>query len=368
MNLPLARSKDFKGEFGGHGVDLYTLQSPGGLTAQVTNYGARIVNLFVPDRDGRMGNVVLGFDSIAGYVDAKELFYGATIGRFANRIGRSRFTLDGVTYDLARNEGANHLHGGHEGFDRAVWTARRINEGTIALTYASRHLEQGYPGVLSVEVVIRLTSDLSLEITYEATTSAPTVVNLTNHAYFNLAGPGEGDVGDHALQILADDFTPVGDGLIPTGEIAKVDGTPLDFRTPHRIGERVDDDFPQLRLAGGYDHNWVLRQAGGPLRVAARVFEPTSGRTMEVLTTEPGLQFYGGNFFDGTDVGASGRPHRFREAYALETQHFPDSPNQPRFPSTVLRVGDTFRSRTVYRFVPSSIPHVELPGSRPSPR
>ncbi|HUF08772.1 MAG TPA: aldose epimerase family protein [Rhodothermales bacterium] len=356
MSLSLARSNDFKIEIGGTAVDLYTLQAPGGLTAQVTNYGARIVNLFVPDRLGRIGNVVLGFDSIAGYLDAKERFYGATIGRFANRIGGSRFTLDGVSYELVRNEGENHLHGGLEGFDRAVWTARRINEGTIALTYASRHLEQGYPGALSVEVVIRLTSDMSLEITYEATTIAPTIVNLTNHAYFNLAGPGAGDVGDHALQILADEFTPIGDGLIPTGEIAKVDGTPLDFRTPHRIGERVDDDFPQLRLAGGYDHNWVLRPAGGPLRVAVRVFEPTSGRSMEVLTTEPGLQFYGGNFFDGADVGASGRPHRFREAFALETQHFPDSPNKVRFPSTALRPGEVYRSQTVYRFFPIGSP------------
>jgi aldose 1-epimerase len=352
MSLLLARRNDFKTEIGGNGVDLCTLQAPGGLTAQVTNYGARIVNLFVPDRLGRMGNVVLGFDSIAGYLDAKERFYGATIGRFANRIGGSRFTLDGVTYELVRNEGEHHLHGGLEGFDRAVWTARRINEGTITLTYASRHLEQGYPGALSVEVVISLTSDLSLDIRYEATTSAPTVVNLTNHAYFNLAGPGAGDVGDHALQILADEFTPVGDGLIPTGEIAKVDGTPLDFRTPCRIGERVDEAYRQLRLAGGYDHNWVLRPAGGPLRVAARVFERTSGRTMEVLTTEPGLQFYGGNFFDGTDIGASGRPHRFREAFALETQHFPDSPNQARFPSTALRPGEVYRSQTVYRFFP----------------
>ena len=360
MSLPLARRNDFKSEIGGHGVDLYTLQAPGGLTAQVTNYGARIVNLFVPDRLGRMGNVVLGFDSITGYLDAKERFYGATIGRFANRIGGSRIALDGVTYELVRNDGENHLHGGPEGFDRGFWTTRRINDGAIALTYSSRHLEQGYPGALSVQVVISLTSDLSLDIRYQATTSAPTVVNLTNHAYFNLAGPGAGDIGDHALQILADEFTPVGYGLIPTGEIAKVDGTPLDFRTPHRIGERVDNDFPQLRLAGGYDHNWVLRPAGESLRVAARVFEPASGRTMEVLTSEPGLQFYGGNFFDGADVGASGRPHRFREAFALETQHFPDSPNQPRFPSTVLRVGDIYRSRTIYRFVPTSI--LDFPG------
>ncbi|HEY5564241.1 MAG TPA: aldose epimerase family protein, partial [Rhodothermia bacterium] len=237
MNLPLARSKDFKVEIGGHGVELYTLRAPGGLTAQVTNYGARIVNLFVPDGLGRLGNVVLGFDSIAGYLDAKERFYGATIGRFANRIGGSRFTLDGVTYELAPNEGENHLHGGPEGFDRAVWTTHRIGDGAIALTYSSRHLEQGYPGALSVQVVMSLTSDLSLDIRHEATTNAPTVVNLTNHAYFNLAGPGGGDVGDHALQILADEFTPVGDGLIPTGEIAKVDGTPLDFRTPRQIGE-----------------------------------------------------------------------------------------------------------------------------------
>jgi len=347
----LVDPREFAAGFDAGPVDLYTIEIAGGITAQITNYGARIVSLFVPDRTGRMGNVTLGFDSASSYRTAKEPYYGATVGRYANRIGAGKLTIDGIDYALDLNDGSNHLHGGTNGFHYALWSLLRRNDSSVTLEYASRHLEGGYPGAVLARVTFSVTSDMRLKIDYEATTNAPTIVNLTNHAYFNLAGPGYGDVGDHALQILADEYTPVDGGLIPTGEIVSVEGTPLDFRTPSRIGDRVNDDFEQLTLAGGYDHNWVLRPASGPLRVAARVYEPTSGRTMEVLTTEPGIQFYGGNFFDGSDIGAAGEAHRYREAFALETQHFPDSPNQPAFPSTILRPGETYRSQTTYRFL-----------------
>ncbi len=349
--LAPARRDDFKTSIDGAAVDLYNLHVPG-LAVQITNYGGRVVSLFAPDRNGVPGSVVLGFDTLDKYLHARERFHGAIIGRCANRIARGRFTLDGITYELSTNEGRHHLHGGVNGFDRAVWHAHQIDDRRLILTYSSRQFEEGYPGSVSARVTYRVTPDLALVIDYEATTDAPTIVNLTNHSYFNLAGPGSGPVSEHALQILADEYTPIDESLVPTGEIAPVDGTPLDFRTPRRIGERQGDDFEQLRFGRGYDHNWVLRTTSGPKRTAARVYEPISGRLMEVLTTEPGLQFYGGNFFDGSDIGTSGKPHRHREGFALETQHFPDSPNQPNFPSTVLRPGEVYRSQTTYRFYP----------------
>jgi len=342
---------DFASGFSTGEVELYTIEVAGGITAQITNLGARIVSLFVPDRTGRMGNVTLGFDSAESYRNSTERYYGATIGRYANRIGAGKLTIDGIDYELDLNDGANHLHGGVDGFHDALWTLRRLDDASVTLQYASRHLECGYPGAVLATVTFSVTRDVRLKIDYEATTNAPTIVNLTNHAYFNLAGPGSGDVGDHALQILADEYTPIDGELIPTGEVASVEGTPMDFRKPNRIGDRINKGFEQLERAGGYDHNWVLRPTSGPLRVAARVYEPTTGRTMEVLTTEPGIQFYGGNFFDGSDVGSSGQPHGYREAFALETQHFPDSPNKPAFPSTILRPGETYRSQTTYRFL-----------------
>jgi aldose 1-epimerase len=352
-NVPLLDRNDFQKTVGEDHVDLFTLHAPGGIVTQITNYGARVVNLFAPDRDGAAGNVVLGFPSFARYQKATDRYYGAIVGRYANRISGGTITLDGITYELSANEGPNLLHGGHRGFDSVVWSARQVDERTLILGYASRHLEEGFPGALSVRVTYTVTHDLALRIEYEATTNAPTVVNLSHHSYFNLAGTGARSIENHALQILADEYTPVGDGLIPTGDIAKVEGTPLDFRAPRRIGECIDDQFDQITLAGGYDHNWVLRPASGPLRAAARAYEPTSGRTMEVLTTEPGLQFYSGNFFDGSDVGMDQQPHDRRCAFALEPQHFPDSPNHDSFPSTVLRPGEVYRSQTVYRFFPT---------------
>jgi aldose 1-epimerase len=348
-DLPLIDASAFEGTVNGDSVDLYTLRAEG-IVAQITNYGGRVVNLFVADRAGTPGDVVLGLGSLPAYQEANERFLGALIGRYGNRIGAGRFLLDGTEYVLATNNGPNHLHGGVIGFDRVVWTANQPDSRTLELRYTSPDMEEGYPGRLKVLVRYRVTDDHELRITYRAETDAPTVVNLTHHSFFNLAGPGSGPIADHRLEIRADQYTPVDNGLIPTGELASVDGTPMDFRVPTAIGLRVGSDFDQLGFGGGYDHNWVLRPNDGTVRVVARVSEPTTGRVMEVLTDEPGLQFYGGNFFDGSDVGTSGEAHRYREAFALETQHFPDSPNQDGFPSTVLRPGDTYRSTCVYRF------------------
>jgi aldose 1-epimerase len=335
-DLPLANPAGFRSVGSATGVDLYTLRS-NKLTTQITNFGGRIVNLFVPDRHGRPDNVVLGFNHLDGYLSASERYYGAIIGRVANRINEGRFVLDGKEVALATNDGPHHLHGGNVGFDNAIWYADQIDERTLKLDYVSRDMEEGYPGSLSTTVTYKLFGDSGIEISYNATTDAPTIVNLTNHAYFNLSGAGAGPITEHQISIEADHFTPVGDELIPTGEIAPVAGTPMDFRVAVPIGI-------------GYDHNYVLRRDAGTLRRAARVIDPKSGRRLEVLTDAPGMQFYTGNFFDGTDVGASGKPHRYRESFALETQHFPDGPNQSAFPSIVLRPGERYRSTTRYLF------------------
>jgi aldose 1-epimerase len=346
----LAEPEAFRDTIDGSRVELYTLRNAAGtLITQITNYGGRVVNLYVADRDGVMGNVVLGFDSLTSYFAASERFYGALIGRYGNRINRGRFELDGTEYELATNNGQNHLHGGVKGFDRVVWDARQVDDQTLELTYVSPHMEEGYPGTLTARVQYRVTAGPTLEIRYHATTDAPTIVNLTHHSFFNLAGAGTGTINAHLLQIAADQYTPVDSGLIPTGEIARVEGTPMDFTTPMPIGSRLESDFEQLRFGQGYDHNWVLRPASG-VRFAARVSDPASGRVMEVLTDRPGLQFYGGNFYDGSDTGASGQAHRFRESFALEAQHFPDSPNHPQFPSTVLRPGEVYEAVCVYAF------------------
>ena len=347
--LPLADPALFEAEVDGKPVGLYTLNYEDQLVMQVTNFGGRVVNLFVPDKDGHMGNIVLGMSSLEDYQTANERFLGAAIGRYGNRIAGGRFDLNGDSYTLAQNDGKNHLHGGEKGFDSVVWDAKPVDEQTLELSYTSPHLEEGYPGTLEVKMVYKLVEGPALDITYEATTDAPTVVNLTHHSFFNLAGPGSGSISDHVLEINADHYTPVDEGLIPTGEIASVDGTPLDFRTPTPIGLRVDADHEQLRFGRGYDHNWVLNEGDG-VRFAARMTEPTTGRVLEVWTDEPGMQFYGGNFFDGSDIGSNGQALRYRESFALETQHYPDSPNQPDFPSTALQPGNTYRSTCIYRF------------------
>ena len=335
-------------------VDLYTLTNSSGIAVAVMTYGAAVQQLWVPDRDGRKANVVLGFPTLADYVAHDGHYFGAIIGRCANRIAHGRFLLDGVTYEVPRNDGTNSLHGGTAGFDKRVWQAAVVpptRDGVgLKLQYTSPDGEMGYPGTLAVNVTYTLANDDSLGIDYRATTDAATVVNLTNHTYWNLAGEASGTICDHILTLYADRYTPVDRTLIPSGEIAPVAGTPLDFTTPTRIGARIREAFPQLAIAHGYDHNVVLERVDtlSPI-LAARVREPTSGRELEVFTTEPGIQFYSGNFLDGTLRGTSGRTYRQNDGFALETQHFPDSPNHPEFPSTVLRPGDVFESSTVYR-------------------
>jgi aldose 1-epimerase len=334
----------------GTDVALYTLSNGKGMEATITNYGGIVVSLIVPDRHGKPGDVVLGYDSLAQYV-ASNPYFGALIGRYGNRIGGGTFALHAKSYALATNDGRNHLHGGLKGFDKVVWTVdEKASEPgkTLVLTYVSKDGEEGYPGTLSVRVVYGLTADNELTIDYSATTDKSTVVNLTHHSYFNLAG--KGNILDHELSIAADQFTPVGAGLIPTGEIRSINGTPFDFRTPTPIGARIGATDEQMTLGGGYDHNWVLKRAGSALASAATVFEPSSGRVMEVLTTEPGLQFYSGNFLNGTNRGKGGLVYQFRTGFCLESQHFPDSPNRPEFPSTTLEPGQRYASRTVYKF------------------
>lgn len=338
----------------GEAVNLYTLRNANGMEMTVTDYGGIIVSLLVPDRDGRLGDVVLGFDSLAGYL-AGHPYFGAIIGRYGNRIAGGRFTLDGREYTLATNNGPNHLHGGIRGFDKVVWDADPFEgeEGSgIVFRYTSPAGEEGYPGTLEARVTYTLTPDDRIIFDYHATTDAPTPVNLTQHSYFNLAGHGGGDILDHVVTIHADAFTPVDSTLIPTGEIRGVDGTPFDFREPTAIGARIGQADAQLRFGLGYDHNFVLNRAdgAGAPTLAARVYEPTTGRVMEIHTTEPGLQFYSGNFLDGSLTGKGGVVYGHRTGFAMETQHFPDSPNQPGFPSTILRPGGEYRSRTIYSF------------------
>jgi aldose 1-epimerase len=339
-------------EFGrlpdGTPVLLYTLRNAHGVEVSIVPWGASVVSIQVPDRHGKLGDVVLGFDSLQGYLGSHP-YFGAIVGRYGNRIAKGRFALDGHAYTLPINNGENHLHGGPAGFDKRLWQARVLQDRrALEFRYTSADGEQGYPGRLTATVTYTLGDANELRIDYLATTDQPTVVNLTNHSYFNLAGGG--DVLGHRVQIMAHHYTPVDAGLIPTGRIADVRGTPFDFTAPHAIGERIGQNDEQLRFGLGYDHNWVLDALAGGLHLAARVTEPTSGRVMEVLTTEPGLQFYTGNFLDGTIHGKGGSAINKRAAFCMETQHFPDSPNQPAFPSTTLRPGQRYQTTTVYRF------------------
>ncbi len=330
----------------GAAVEIYTLTNAHGVEARITTYGGRLVSMRVPDRKGAMGNVVLGFDSLEGYLANPAPFFGALVGRYANRIGGARFTLNGVEYKLEKNDGENTLHGGSHGFDKAVWVARELPDGALELTHLSKDGDEGFPGDLTAIVTYRLTDANELRIEYRAATDKTTVLNLTNHAYFNLKGSG--DVLGHRLMLNADRYTPVDAGLIPTGELRAVAGTPFDFRKPAAIGARINNGDEQLRLGHGYDHNFVLNGSG--LRIAARVEEPSTGRVLEVLTDQPGVQFYTGNFLDGTIHGHGGEVYGRRSAFCLETQHFPDSPNKPDFRSTVLKPGAEYHSMTIFRF------------------
>lgn len=345
-------TKESVGTVDGSPVELFTLRNNNGMEARITNYGGTLVALTTPDRNGQFADVVLGFDDVKRYQEPHPVF-GSIVGRYANRIARGKFTLDGKEYTLAVNNGPNHLHGGLKGFDKVVWTAEivTVNDGpALRLTYVSADMEEGYPGTLTAVVTYSLTDENALRIDYEAATDKPTVVNLTNHAYFNLKGAGAGDVLDHELTLFASHFTPTDEGLIPTGEIRSVEGTPLDFRSPTRIGERIDADYEPLKIAGGYDHNFVIDQTGEEPRLAARVKEPTSGRIMEVYTTQPGVQLYTANFLNRRIIGKGGIPYDRRYGFCLETQHFPDSPNKPNFPSVVLRPEEKYSETTIFKF------------------
>jgi aldose 1-epimerase len=332
-------------------VEVYTLTNANGVEMRAITYGAIITSLKVPDRSGRFDDIVLGFDTLDGYLETTR-YFGALVGRYGNRIARGQFTLEGKTFTLPVNNGPNHLHGGVKGFDKVLWNAMPADSGEgVSLTFTRQSLdgEQGYPGNLQVSVRYLLTDTNDLAIDYRATTDQPTPVNLTQHSYFNLAADDR-DVLGHQLMLKASRYTPVDDTLIPTGELAGVEGTPFDFRTPAAIGDRIDVDHVQLKNGKGYDHNWVIDRTGPALERAAAVVEPTSGRTMDVATTEPGIQFYSGNFLDGTATGKGGRVYKHRTGFCLETQHYPDSPNHPSFPSTILRPGQTYASKTVFTF------------------
>lgn len=335
-------------------IKLYTLTNPSGMQVKITNYGAIVTAILVPDRNGKLADVTLGYDRVEDYINAVDKpYFGAIVGRYGNRIAKGEFTLDGETYSLATNNGVNHLHGGVIGFDKVVWDAKLVGgedwDG-LQLQYLAKDKEEGYPGNLSVQVTYKLTDDNELIVDYLATTDKATPVNLTQHSYFNLKGEGEGDILDHELMLNAKRYTPVDETLIPTGELAAVEGTPFDFTSAKPIGRDIEQQDQQLEFGLGYDHNFVLDRDGDGLSLAARVRDPASGRTMEIHTTEPGIQFYCGNFLDGRLKGKSGKPYLHRGGFCLETQHYPDSPNQPEFPSTILKPGEEYKTTTVFKF------------------
>ena len=354
---PVVKPKITKESFGklpdGSDVEVFTLSNKNNVEMRVLSYGGRIASLRVPDRKGTLGDIVLGFERLEDYLKENP-YFGALIGRYGNRIGKGKFQLGGKEYKLAINNGENHLHGGLKGFDKVLWSAKQLptDDGVVVeLTYISMDGEEGYPGNLQIRVTYTLTDENEIKIDYFATSSKVTIVNLTNHSYFNLLGAGEGEVISTELMINADSFTPVDKGLIPTGEIRPVKDTPFDFTKPKPIGQNIyDETNEQIKFGGGYDHNFALNKGAGGLTKAAEAYEPKTGRVLEVFTTEPGVQFYTGNFLDGTLTGKNGKIYNKRYAFCLETQHYPDSPNKPDFPSTVLRPGEQYKSQTVWKF------------------
>ncbi len=346
------RKEQFGKTKDGQTADIYTLTNENGVQMKLTNYGGIVTSLIVPDRKGQMADIVLGYDNLADYIKDSP-YFGAIVGRYGNRIAKGRFTLNNVEYKLATNNGNNHLHGGIKGFDKVIWPAQPVRQNDavgLKLTYLSKDGEEGYPGNLISTVTYLLTNNNELKIDYIAVTDKDTVVNLTHHSYFNLAGQGTCDILGHELMLDADRFTPVDEGLIPAGELKGVKGTPMDFTKSTAIGIRINQDNEQLKYGKGYDHNWVLNSSDGSPAPAARVYEPTSGRVMEVYTTQPGIQFYTGNFLDGSNVGKGGKVYKHRYGFCLETQHFPDSPNHPAFPTTILKQGKTYKHTTIYKF------------------
>lgn len=344
-------SSNFNQQVDGKQVNLYILKNKNNMQMAVTNYGGRMVSLLVPDKDGKLTDVILGYDKLDSYSKKGEPFFGALIGRYGNRIGNAKFTLNGKTYNLPANDGPNTLHGGPEGFNTKVWDAKQLSDNSLELTYLSKDGEEGFPGNLNVKVIYSLTDSNELKIDYTATTDKPTVVNLTNHAYYNLDGAGSATILNHELMINADKFTPVDSTLIPTGKLESVKGTPFDFTSSTAIGARINADNEQLKNGKGYDHNFVLNKTGNEMSLAAKVKGPKTGIVMEVYTDQPGIQFYSGNFLTGKENdGKGGKAYAHRSAFCLETQHFPDSPNKPQFPSTELKPGETYKTISVYKF------------------
>lgn len=348
-NLPI-NSEDFTTTINGKQTDLFTLSNSNGMKVAITNYGGRIVSWLTPDQKGEFDDIVLGFDSIDGYLNANEVYFGALIGQVGNRIANGEFSLNGTEYSLATNNGPNHLHGGPGGFHNVVWDATQLDDQHLVLQYFSEDGEEGYPGNLNVKVHYILTDDNELKIDYTASTDEATPINLTSHPFFNLGGAASGTINDHELLIEANHYTPVDSTLIPKGNIAPVKDTPFNFTQSKTIGEDIQAESQQLEYGGGYDHNFVLKkEKKNTLTRAARVHDPESGRVMEIFTTEPGIQFYGGNFLDGSDIGKEGKPYEHRTAFCLEPQHYPDSPNQPDFPSIILEADSVYHSLSVYR-------------------
>ncbi len=343
---------DFGKTKNGEAAKLFTLKNSNGITVKITNYGAIVCSVIVPDRSGKFADIVQGFDSIQEYETLSD-YFGAVVGRYGNRIARGKFSIDGKSYTLDKNNGENSLHGGLVGFDKKIWSAEAFADkkaAVLKLTLLSPDGDQGFPGNLKVAVTYTLNNDNELIVNYRAVTDKPTVCNLTQHSYFNLYGAGNGNILNHELTIDADHFTPVDKGLIPTGELKSVEGTPFDFRKPMPVGSSINADDGQLKYGGGYDHNWVLNKKPGEMKLAATLYEPISGRLMEVFTTEPGIQFYSGNFLAG-QKGKGGKAYKYRYGLCLETQHFPDSPNHEKFPSTILRPGQSYDTTTIFKFL-----------------
>jgi aldose 1-epimerase len=331
-------------------VETYEIKNANGMKMKVTNFGARVTNLWVPDKDGNLVDVVLGFETLDEYLESGEKYFGAAIGRYGNRIANGKFTLDGEEYTLPQNNNGQTLHGGPGGMDYVIWDVEKSGENGLIFSYTSPDGEEGFPGELKVKMIYTLTDDNEFKVTYEAETDKATPVNLTHHSFFNLNGAGNGNVLDHTLQLNASEYTPVNEVLIPTGEVASVKETPFDFTDPTTIGERINQENQQLKFGGGYDHNWVLDKTGNDLSQAAVISSPQTGIEMEVWTTEPAIQFYSGNFLDGSVTGKGGKVYELRSAFCLETQHYPDSPNQPNFPSTILKPGEKYEQTCIYKF------------------
>ena len=350
VSLGGIKKENFHHTIDGKTVDLFILSNKNGLEMSVTNYGAKIVSLHVPDKNGKMIDVVLGHDSIEEYLKSQEPYFGAVCGRTGNRIAKGKFTLDGLEYTLAVNNGPNNLHGGLKGFNAVVWDAKQIGAQTLELIYLSKDGEEGYPGNLTTTITYTLTDDNAVQIDYKATTDKATILNLTNHSYFNLSGAGDEYIGDHLLQINADTYLPTDDTAIPYGKAEKVEGTPMDFRNLFEIGARINDDFQQLIFGKGYDHTYVLNKKENELSFCAKAISPKTGIEMDTYTTEPGVQLYTGNWMTGEFEAKEGKRYPMRSAFCLETQHYPDSINKPEYPSVVLRPGEEFKSQTIYQF------------------